>query len=823
MAEQASIPRYPRWWPDLLGGGALVVAVLAFFGPLTTLRAFLVQGDAKMLNYPLRTYVAARWSAGGLPLWCPNVACGFPLWGESEAGPLYPPNLLFLLLPAPAALNYLVLLHVALAAVGMFAFCRGCGLSRSGSWLGGLVFSLGGFFVSQVMHVNLVCAVAWLPFVLWGLHTSTRQPFGFAAVLVAVPMALQLLAGHAYGVLIAWVGVGMHATALTFRNLCQRRALRPAIRPLAVAAVGVALAASMSAGQLLPSSEFVRHTWRAEGLTYGESVVKSLPPTNLATLVLPRLFGAGEGYWGLSQSGYKDLWLYCGILPLGLAAMGLAGPRRRLARYAVCFGAVALLIAAGQFTPVWGMLRTLPLFDVVRVPARFLVLFVLALSLLAATGVDALQRGCDRVRSARVRRVLAYTGAASYGLLVVLHCVVRFRRAQVLAWGDWLVGRFVFGKADHRLTAEYYSTKVRWAYDGMLHATNPVSADTLWAVCLAILSLVLLGWWIVRALPQRQLVAAAAALVAGDLWVSSTGVNRFGPACNLFVAPAAAAFLERTTGATPTCERVESVDTTALAYNESMLTALQHVNGLWCTTPLRRHQELMAAMGDRELADARPARTPIAGRLNLNLARALGVRNYVAKSPGALPSGRVTDIRDDHLFVSDAGEPVPRAFVARTWNAAASDRAALGVLAAPRFDPVRESVVTGVSPGGDSVRAPCAGTARIRRYRPEFIDVETDLASTGLVCLMDMDYPGWQAFVDGRRAPVLLANYAFRGVLVEPGRTNLRFVFLPWTLRLGMFLSFLGLAGVTATAVAASVCRRRAAGVERTSSAQERR
>ncbi|PIY54279.1 MAG: hypothetical protein COZ06_00220, partial [Armatimonadetes bacterium CG_4_10_14_3_um_filter_66_18] len=113
MAEQASIPRYPRWWPDLLGGGALVVAVLAFFGPLTTLRAFLVQGDAKMLNYPLRTYVAARWSAGGLPLWCPNVACGFPLWGESEAGPLYPPNLLFLLLPAPAALNYLVLLHVA--------------------------------------------------------------------------------------------------------------------------------------------------------------------------------------------------------------------------------------------------------------------------------------------------------------------------------------------------------------------------------------------------------------------------------------------------------------------------------------------------------------------------------------------------------------------------------------------------------------------------------------------------------------------------------------------------------------------------------------
>ena len=55
--------------------------------------------------------------------------------------------------------------------------------------------------------------------------------------------------------------------------------------------------------------------------------------------------------------------------------------------------------------------------------------------------------------------------------------------------------------------------------------------------------------------------------------------------------------------------------------------------------------------------------------------------------------------------------------------------------------------------------------------------------------LTDTNYPGWRAYVNGRRTPVVAANYLFRGVVVPPGKNVVEFAYEPNSFRYGAAIS----------------------------------
>ena len=95
-----------EWQRDFGALSVLGAAVAVFFWPAAALEgAFFVQ-DVMVQNHPFRDFFARALRAGQLPLWNAAINCGFPLFAEGQAGPLYPPNVvLALLLPTWAALN----------------------------------------------------------------------------------------------------------------------------------------------------------------------------------------------------------------------------------------------------------------------------------------------------------------------------------------------------------------------------------------------------------------------------------------------------------------------------------------------------------------------------------------------------------------------------------------------------------------------------------------------------------------------------------------------------------------------------------------------
>src|SRR5205823_3481577 len=95
---------------------------------------------------------------------------------------------------------------------------------------------------------------------------------------------------------------------------------------------------------------------------------------------------------------------YPGVVALALAGWALLrAPRTCTLPFALLAG-LGVLLAWGGYNPLYGWLVNVPLFNLFRVPARFLLLFSFGVAALAAIGADdLLGRKTNRLASLAVR------------------------------------------------------------------------------------------------------------------------------------------------------------------------------------------------------------------------------------------------------------------------------------------------------------------------------------------------------------------------------------------------------------------------------------
>ena len=73
------------------------------------------------------------------------------------------------------------------------------------------------------------------------------------------------------------------------------------------------------------------------------------------------------------------------------------------------------------------------------------------------------------------------------------------------------------------------------------------------------------------------------------------------------------------------------------------------------------------------------------------------------------------------------------------------------------------------------------------------MNIAVQTGTAGYVLLADTFYPGWHAYVDGQRKPVLRANGAQRAVFLEPGTHTVVFRYEPASIRIGGLISGISL------------------------------
>lgn len=374
---------------------AIVVLVLLpfiFFWQITLGQGVWFGNDIVRTYHPLGAELARALNAGRLPLWTNGMYGGFPILADAQIAALYPVNwLLYRVLPAPVALSYSMLLHLAWAAVGMFFLARAFGIRTAGAFLAGFVFAFNGFMFSRLEHASVLITSAWLPwspflYEKWQMaRTQKSNRAGIWFAFTAVALAAPFLTGFpqvAFMIALTFGTIAFFGTWLGHAPNADR-AFVELLAPIIVAGI---LAAGVAAAQIIPTAELVGFSTRGGGASYEFATSYSLPVEFLTQFIFPFLRGEP------SEGANNEYWAYLGIAPFLLAILAPFLRRDRRTIFVALFTVLALSLALGEVNPAYQLIYQLPGFSFFRVPARYLLLFVFGAAWLAGSALDEIAR-----------------------------------------------------------------------------------------------------------------------------------------------------------------------------------------------------------------------------------------------------------------------------------------------------------------------------------------------------------------------------------------------------------------------------------------------
>lgn len=365
---------------------------LLFFHQMAFTDKILARGDTYNYFYPYWDVRNEAYRAGELPLWTPDIFMGAPLLANPQLGTFYPPNWLTAAFRTPTAIKISILLHSALAGIGMvFLYRTVISKSLLPALVAGGIFAFGGYVGSHVEQINQLQGLAWMPilFALYYRLLMSDKPL-LNGLLMAMAWAMQIFSGHTQTVFMTGMGLGIYGLYIGFVQWREHQQLfRIGRAPMLLAVVAV-IAALLAIPQLLPTLELTGMSNRGGGFNAQQATAFSLSPNTIGRAILPsydsQLFG--------------EYVTYVGIVGLGLALWGMvakldnsetSNPTLHYQKWAwITLAVMGLLLAFGRYNPLYLILAELPGFNLFRVPARWLSLFTLGMAMLAGIGVQAL-------------------------------------------------------------------------------------------------------------------------------------------------------------------------------------------------------------------------------------------------------------------------------------------------------------------------------------------------------------------------------------------------------------------------------------------------
>ncbi len=417
--------------------------------------------DLVLQNYQWKSFIREQLAQGEVPLWNPHQFSGIPFLAAGQHSALYPLSAIYYTLPLPNAYGWFTVVNLWLAGVFMYAFVRGIGVGRTGALLAGIIYQFAGFSIASVVFQMMIGGLPWLPLILLMTEFVIREQTVFGrktaipwVVIGAGALGMNILAGHVeitiytllitgYYILTQWIHDWWFKNRETPRN-----ALRKGFWCAAMLALGIGLAAL----QFLPLYEFAQTNWRAERSSYETVVGFAHPPRDIVQFALPnfygnpahhRVFDVFNGEWVTDWENANDQnhteWgiknyvegaLYLGILPLLLAAYavidkvliwGAAWRNNERVRteppYRRAFALLALLSLTFMFgLPTYRLIYILPGINQLNSAFRWVFGLTVAVAVLAAFGLDALQRRAAEKRTPLETRI----GLGLMGIAVLI-------------------------------------------------------------------------------------------------------------------------------------------------------------------------------------------------------------------------------------------------------------------------------------------------------------------------------------------------------------------------------------------------------------------
>ncbi|HUT25824.1 MAG TPA: hypothetical protein VM492_15915, partial [Sumerlaeia bacterium] len=462
MSNRMAAPsiRCEKAWAAATAAAAAGMAA-ALFHDFWTPAVFLAGHDTYTHDYLMWEW---GWQSlvdrGRVPLWNPYLFGGWPFVASFAFCPFYPPAWLSVGLRTSLALTSQYALHLAIGAVGFYAFARAMRVQPLAACFVAILYETGAHVATLAFpgHLAKLQAIAWIGWAMAAalmLARSGRLRWGVA---LGAAWALQILASHAqifYATF--WMSALFVLSAALYRLIRGKSDRRVSLlRPIGGLALAGLVCAGLSAVQMLPGLEMGRISNRSEGFDLAAASSHALPAEELWEFALPSFLGDSTGNlairgrplpylgkWNAPEGGEIGERLvsdYVGLAALIFAACSLVGSRARKKWFFAAAAVVGLLISTGEATPLFSWAhRWAPGFNRFRSPAAFMVVAHFSLFALAALG---LQREIEILSRRRLRPprwlaigvTLFLTAAASAIVLVTVRTLPTIEGISLQEW-----------------------------------------------------------------------------------------------------------------------------------------------------------------------------------------------------------------------------------------------------------------------------------------------------------------------------------------------------------------------------------------------------
>ncbi len=696
----------------------------------------LVARDFGLFGYPLASFHREAFWRGEMPLWNPLNSCGVPFLAQWNTLTLYPPSLIYLLLPLTWSLSFFCLAHQFWGGLGMYFLAHRWTNHRLAAGLAGVIFSFNGLVLNFLQWPNNVAAFAWLPWVVLLAQPAWRDG-GRKLVCAALASAMQLLAAGPEIILSTWLLLFLLAGG----DWGKRQAPRG---KLVVRFLGLGLISGIvCAAQLLPFLQLLAHSQRDTG--FGASDW-AMPLWGWANFLVPlfRMMPTSQG-WYQQVGQYWTTSYYAGVATVLLAVLAIVRVRDWRVRLLAATALVALVLALGDSGWLYRGLRfCFPGLGFARYPVKFVILVLAVAPLLAAFGYAAWAEKfalTDRF----VHRCLI-------GIVVLIAGIVLLDRAFPLPDTAW------------RVTVQNGLIRVVLLVLFLVAACAYRRSTDRRRILLGCLLLGVVWLDCITHMPRQNPTVPAAVYTPGWASAQANWNPRPQPGqSRVMLAGLAQQALRNILLPDPMENYLLS--RRAFFADCNLLEGVPQVYGFFSLVPREAHRTTMLPYVHPKTEF--PALLDFMG---VGQTTAFGKSSEWVARPTAMP------------IVTAGQRPV-----------FADDKTAFDAFYQTNMD-FRETVFLPPEASG-SIAATQRTSARVleSRFTPQRISIRAEAAGPGLVVIAQTFYPVWRASVDGQPAKIWRANYAFQAVEIPAGTHAVELIYRDNAFRAGLWLSGLGL------------------------------
>jgi hypothetical protein len=650
---------------------------------------------------------------------------------------------------------------------------------------------LSGYLLSVHSLLSCFLSVIWTPLIMLFFRRALIHPKFKNEFLTALFLTISFLGGGVeivYGnFFILFFMIIFSTPSLSSSHKSIWRQIRLVVKSLFVVSIIFLL---LSAVQILPFLELLRHSIRWGGISYNEATIWSFSPKDILLFFIPDAYGYfldPKKYWQ-TQCWLKTL--YTGGLPFILGSFFfLFGKDRRLYLSLMLF---SLFISLGQYNPLYPFVfKYVPLFKGIRYPVKFLYIFILCLSIISGLGFQRLMefsRNADNKALKNLLIIFSITSGLILLFLILGHKdVAHFLKLRGIDFPDF-----------NYLSVNLYHAKRFLFYLTLFFLLMRLGYEVKWK-----------GW--VKVLFIFFLTA--------DLF-GNMGFYGKEKTLDYFQKTRILEIISSDKGnfRTFTTGKTISMDTPILIGGASPLSILKEKHPPSLNLLYRLHDIWgIDVVRLKRVDDLYKALTGASSISATNLTDLYSVKYIISVTPikddprfkliysriEGLQGKKEDLLQKNTVKLYKNCNVLPRAWLVKDFKVLDQGKM-IPTITSKGFNP-RKEVLLEEEPKWKIIHGSSGGPGKSHlslQDRVEFTSESNNRLSLlvkakgdAFLVLSDTYFPGWRVFIDGKEEKIYRADYNFRAVPLGAGTHHVEFIYDPLSFKLGAIITFLGIMG----------------------------